>query len=210
MPFTRRRCGHRGSVRADIPAKFLHKFLQFRFCLPMGTVYQIREFLHGRKDRITEREYWVQCKGQAKQNKEVASFPTVGQSAKPLWSLKRICFEKSDCKYLKIAYNHLGFHNNPKLNESKEKMIMSTTARMVMKIIGASLAFAAFVCLLIGGWHDIGAGYTCVKNSVKVSTRPAQRKRAHKNVPANRPFCKVKAYSLRAKQQIIPAFQGSV
>ena len=25
---------------------------------------------------------------------------------------------------------------------------MSTTARMVMKIIGASLAFAAFVCLL--------------------------------------------------------------
>ena len=121
-------------------------------------------FLHGRKDRITEREYWVQCKGQAKQNKEVASFPTVGQSAKPLWSLKRSCFEKSDCKYLKIAYNHLGFHNNPKLNESKEKMIMSTTARMVMKIIGASLAFAAFVCLLIGGWHDIGAGYTCVKN----------------------------------------------
>ena len=108
-------------------------------------------FLHGRKDRITEREYWVQCKGQAKQNKEVASFPTVGQSAKPLWSLKRICFEKSDCKYLKIAYNHLGYHNNPKLNESKEKMIMSTTARMVMKIIGASLAFAAFVCLLIGG-----------------------------------------------------------
>ena len=65
---------------------------------------------------------------------------------------------------MKIAYNHLGFHNNPKLNESKEKMIMSTTARMVMKIIGASLAFAAFVCLLIGGWHDIGAGYTCVKN----------------------------------------------
>lgn len=164
MPVTRRRCGRRGSVRADIPAKFLHKFLQFRFCLPMGTVYQIRGFLHGRKDRITEREYWVQCKGQAKQNKEVASFPTVGQSAKPLWSLKRICFEKSDCKYLKIEYNHLGFHNNPKLNESKEKMIMSTTARMVMKIIGASLAFAAFVCLLIGGWHDIGAGYTCVKN----------------------------------------------
>ncbi len=32
---------------------------------------------------------------------------------------------------------------------------MSKTARMVMKIIGASLAFAAFVCLLIGGWHDL-------------------------------------------------------
>lgn len=53
-------------------------------------------------------------------------------------------------------------------------------------------------------------GKTETEDSVKVSTRPAQRKRAHKNVPANRPFCKVKAYSLRAKQQIIPAFQGSV
>ncbi len=38
---------------------------------------------------------------------------------------------------------------------------MSKTARMVMKIIGASLALAAAVCLLIGGWHDLcvaGAG----------------------------------------------------
>ena len=32
---------------------------------------------------------------------------------------------------------------------------MSKTARMVMKIIGASLAFA---CLLIGGWHDLSVG----------------------------------------------------
>jgi len=32
---------------------------------------------------------------------------------------------------------------------------MNKTARMVMKIIGASLAFAAVVCLIIGGWHDI-------------------------------------------------------
>ena len=36
---------------------------------------------------------------------------------------------------------------------------MSKTASMVMKIIGASLAFAAFVCLLIGGWHDLSVGY---------------------------------------------------
>ena len=27
-----------------------------------------------------------------------------------------------------------------------------------MKIIGASLAFAAFVCLLIGGRHDLSVG----------------------------------------------------
>jgi len=35
---------------------------------------------------------------------------------------------------------------------------MSKTARMVMKIVGASLALAAFVCLLIGGWHDLNVG----------------------------------------------------
>ena len=40
---------------------------------------------------------------------------------------------------------------------------MSKTASMVMKIIGASLAFAAFVCLRIGGWHDLSVGYCGMK-----------------------------------------------
>ena len=42
---------------------------------------------------------------------------------------------------------------------------MSKTARMVLKIVGASLAFAAFVCLLIGGWHDLSVGYSGMRNS---------------------------------------------
>ena len=41
---------------------------------------------------------------------------------------------------------------------------MSNTARMVMKIVGASLAFAAFVCLLIGGWHDLEVGASGMKS----------------------------------------------
>lgn len=40
----------------------------------------------------------------------------------------------------------------------QEESTMSKTASMVMKIIGASLAFAAFICLLIGGWHDLSVG----------------------------------------------------
>ena len=40
---------------------------------------------------------------------------------------------------------------------------MSKTSRMVMKIIGASLALAAFVCLLIGGWHDLSVGVCGLK-----------------------------------------------
>ena len=44
---------------------------------------------------------------------------------------------------------------------------MSKTASMVMKIIGASLAFAAFVCLLIGGWHDLSVGCCGIKNRLK-------------------------------------------
>ena len=41
---------------------------------------------------------------------------------------------------------------------------MNKTARMVMKIIGASLAFAAIVCLIIGGWHDLGVGFCGLKS----------------------------------------------
>ena len=40
---------------------------------------------------------------------------------------------------------------------------MSKTASMIMKIIGASLAFAAFICLLIGGWHDLSVGCAGMK-----------------------------------------------
>ncbi len=43
---------------------------------------------------------------------------------------------------------------------------MSKTARMVMKIIGASLAFAAVVCLLIGGWHDLSVAGSGLKKSL--------------------------------------------
>ena len=32
---------------------------------------------------------------------------------------------------------------------------MSKTARLVLRIVGSSLALAAFVCLLIAGWHDL-------------------------------------------------------
>lgn len=40
---------------------------------------------------------------------------------------------------------------------------MNKTASMVLKIIGASLAFAAVICLLIGGWHYLSVGYSGMK-----------------------------------------------
>ena len=40
---------------------------------------------------------------------------------------------------------------------------MNKTASMVLKIIGASLAFAAVICLLIDGWHDLSVGYSGMK-----------------------------------------------
>lgn len=40
---------------------------------------------------------------------------------------------------------------------------MNKTASMVLKIIGASLAFAAVICLLIGGWRDLSVGYSGMK-----------------------------------------------
>ena len=40
---------------------------------------------------------------------------------------------------------------------------MTKTARIVMKTIGARLAFAAFLCLLIGGCHDPSVGCSGMK-----------------------------------------------
>lgn len=40
---------------------------------------------------------------------------------------------------------------------------MGKTARMVMKIVGASLALAAVICLLIGGWHDLAVAFKGLK-----------------------------------------------
>ena len=48
----------------------------------------------------------------------------------------------------------------------QEDLSMNKTARLVMKIIGASLAFAAVVCLLIGGWHDLAVGCSGMKKRV--------------------------------------------
>ena len=44
---------------------------------------------------------------------------------------------------------------------------MSKTAQMVLKIIGASLAFAAVICLLIGGWHDLSVGFCGLKKRLR-------------------------------------------
>ena len=44
---------------------------------------------------------------------------------------------------------------------------MGKTARMVMKIVGASLALAAVVCLLIGGWHDLRVGFSGMKKRLR-------------------------------------------
>ena len=45
-------------------------------------LYQI-DLLHGSKNRVTEREYWAQRKGQAKLDKEAAALPAGEQPAKP-------------------------------------------------------------------------------------------------------------------------------
>ena len=50
---------------------------------------------------------------------------------------------------------------------------MNKTASMVLKIIGASLAFAAVICLLIGGWHDLSVGYSGMKKRLARKFAPS-------------------------------------
>lgn len=60
--------------------------------------------------------------------------------------------------------------------KKQEETTMNKTARMVMKIIGASLAFAAVVCLIIGGWHDLKVGCCCLKSHLgrKMKAGPSE------------------------------------
>ena len=51
---------------------------------------------------------------------------------------------------------------------------MNRTASLVMKIIGASLAFAAVVCLIIGGWSDIRSGVSSMKGRIGQKLTPAE------------------------------------
>ena len=51
---------------------------------------------------------------------------------------------------------------------------MNKTASMVLKIIGASLAFAAVICLLIGGWHDLSVAGP----EIRLRVRRLRRRRA--------------------------------
>ena len=51
---------------------------------------------------------------------------------------------------------------------------MNRTASLVMKIIGASLAFAAVVCLIIGGWSDIRSGVSSMKGRIGRKLTPAE------------------------------------
>ncbi|MBQ2739490.1 MAG: hypothetical protein IJE22_01085 [Oscillibacter sp.] len=44
---------------------------------------------------------------------------------------------------------------------------MNRTASLVMKIVGASLALAAVVCLIIGCWNELMSGAGCVKQRIK-------------------------------------------
>ncbi len=52
--------------------------------------------------------------------------------------------------------------------------MMNKTASFVMKIVGASLAFAAVVCLIIGGWNEITAGVGCAKKRISSKLSPAE------------------------------------
>ena len=44
---------------------------------------------------------------------------------------------------------------------------MSKTAQTVLKIVAAGLAFAALVCLIVGGWQDMARGCGCLKERLR-------------------------------------------
>ena len=59
---------------------------------------------------------------------------------------------------------------------------MNKRQSMVLKIIGASLAFAAVICLLIGGWHDLSVEIQRYEEAagpeIRLRVRRLRRRRA--------------------------------
>lgn len=51
---------------------------------------------------------------------------------------------------------------------------MNKTASLVMKIVGASLAFAAVICLIIGCWTELTAGIGGAKRRISSKLTPAE------------------------------------
>ena len=156
-------------------------------------LYQI-DLLHGSKDRITEREYWAQKKGQAKLDKENATLAAEGQPA------KQTKFETDKAKLRQTIRNAMSeattfdefstllLRQGVIVKESRGRLSYLTPDRtkpITARKLGDDFDKAAVLALLTHNAHRAAEQTKAIPKYPAAVKKPSQGEKPTKTTPAD-------------------------
>ena len=156
-------------------------------------LYQI-DLLHGSKNRITEREYWAQRKGQAKLDKEVAALPAEEQPAKPTkFETDKEKLRQAIRTALSSAASYGEFaavllQQGVTVNESRGRLSYLTPDRtkpITARKLGDDFDKAAVLALLTQNAHRAAEQTTAIPEYPHTQKERLREEKATKTTPAD-------------------------
>ena len=159
-------------------------------------LYQI-DLLHGSKNRITEREYWAQKKGQAKLDKESATLAAEGQPA------KQTKFETDKAKLRQTIRNAMSeattfdefsallLRQGVIVKESRGRLSYLTPDRtkpITARKLGDDFDKAAVLALLTQNAHRAAEQTKAIPEYPAAVKKPLQGEKTTKTTPADNPL----------------------
>ena len=156
-------------------------------------LYQI-DLLHGSKNRITEREYWAQRKGQAKLDKEAAALPAEEQPAKPTkFETDKEKLRQAIHTALSSAASYGEFaavllQQGVTVNESRGRLSYLTPDRtkpITARKLGDDFDKAAVLALLTQNAHRAAEQTKAIPEYPAAVKKPLQGEKAAKTTPAD-------------------------
>ena len=156
-------------------------------------LYQI-DLLHGSKNRITEREYWAQRKGQAKLDKEAAALPAEEQPAKPTkFETDKEKLRQAIRTALSSAASYGEFtavllQQGVTVKESRGRLSYLTPDRtkpITARKLGDDFDKAAVLALLTQNAHRAAEQTTDIPEYPAAVKKPSQGEKTTKTTPAD-------------------------
>ena len=156
-------------------------------------LYQI-DLLHGSKNRITEREYWAQRKGQAKLDKEAAALPAEEQPAKPTkFETDKEKLRQAIHTALSSAASYGEFaavllQQGVTVNESRGRLSYLTPDRtkpITARKLGDDFDKAAVLALLTQNAHRAAEQTTAIPEYPHTQKERLREEKAAKTTPAD-------------------------
>ncbi|MFR1562389.1 MAG: relaxase/mobilization nuclease domain-containing protein [Oscillospiraceae bacterium] len=156
-------------------------------------LYQI-DLLHGSKNRITEREYWAQRKGQAKLDKEAAALPAEEQPAKPTkFETDKEKLRQAIRTALSSAASYGEFaavllQQGVTVNESRGRLSYLTPDRtkpITARKLGDDFDKAAVLALLTQNAHRAAEQSKAILEYPAAVKKPSQGEKTTKTTPAD-------------------------